>query len=546
MDESGWDSQELRLCAGMTRGSRVWDGVQSHPGRSGTAWRFPVSWLASLAWLLTGVLGCGPPEREHRLAAFVAESGPQVLLSRGSGPPTSRIVVTGSGFVPGATAEIGWDGGDVATVMVDADGSMMANIVVPAAALPGFHLVGVRTGDGGAETQFLMRTNWPQLGFFPSRSGVNRFENVLGVENVAALAPRWSVKHGAQWITPVVATGRVYAPSTNGVLYAYDAASGRPLWVAETDGTSNPVSHRGLSTPAAAYGKVFVASREGAVYAFAARTGARLWKVPLSGRSTSAVVVADGLVYATTTEGTLAAMAEGGCGEAVCSPSWSTEVGGSNPTAPTVAHGKVFVAADGVGVRVFPAVDCSSAPCAPLESLETLGTSHGWLAIARERLAVQAQVNGQAMLLVFDLGTKKPLWQVDLGSARTEGMNGLAALAYDTVFVTASQAGPEGQGELRAYDLADGRLRWVFGFPAAPESTFDGMLSAPTVAGPLLFAASNDTQETFVFRRVCLETAGCAPLAKLPGGWQASAAIVADGQVYVSTVGGDLRAWSLP
>jgi quinohemoprotein ethanol dehydrogenase len=103
--------------------------------------------------------------------------------------------------------------------------------------------------------------------------------------NVGSLGLAWQAELGTmrgQEATPVVVDGVLYTSGVAGRAYAFDAASGRPLWAFEPEvdmqvnrTTCCDMVNRGV---AVARGKVFVASLDGWMYALDARTGAVVWK----------------------------------------------------------------------------------------------------------------------------------------------------------------------------------------------------------------------------------------------------------------------------
>ena len=76
--------------------------------------------------------------------------------------------------------------------------------------------------------------------------------------------------------TPAVANGAVYFGSTDGNVYAVDAATGRQRWAFATES-------RVASSPAVSGGLVYVESYDGALYALNAATGKPVWKFETAG-----------------------------------------------------------------------------------------------------------------------------------------------------------------------------------------------------------------------------------------------------------------------
>ncbi|CAN5236740.1 hypothetical protein BH20ACT24_BH20ACT24_08840 [soil metagenome] len=95
----------------------------------------------------------------------------------------------------------------------------------------------------------------------------------------------------ARSITTVLALLVLAVGSTDGYMYAFEAATGDVLWQTPHDGgtsTKNPILANGV---------VYVGSLGDSVYAFDAMTGETLWS-NLAGESPSEVIVTDGTLYA--------------------------------------------------------------------------------------------------------------------------------------------------------------------------------------------------------------------------------------------------------
>ena len=134
---------------------------------------------------------------------------PTVTLSVKSGPPTTNLNVSGSGFPAFALIDIHFDTTDLALVNANGSGGFSKiHILVPAAALPGKHWVSAeeRSTETGAQMPFTVYTNWAQFHFAPNHSGLNPYENVLSATTAGNLGLRWSyTPGGAVESSPAVA-----------------------------------------------------------------------------------------------------------------------------------------------------------------------------------------------------------------------------------------------------------------------------------------------------------------------------------------------------
>ncbi len=80
----------------------------------------------------------------------------------------------------------------------------------------------------------------------------------------------WINAIGASVTSPVITNGVVYVGSSDGVVYALNAATGTKLWNYVTGSTVS-------SSLAVVNGVVYVASNDGNLYALNAASGSKLW-----------------------------------------------------------------------------------------------------------------------------------------------------------------------------------------------------------------------------------------------------------------------------
>jgi outer membrane protein assembly factor BamB len=234
------------------------------------------------------------------LAAGISFGKPAVSLSRKSGPPTSKLLVSGSGYKPYAEIDIYFDTKDEAKAIANGSGSFSKiSIEAPASALPGKHWVSAvqRPGDAGAQAPFLVNTNWSQFHFTPNHRGLNPYENVLSTHTVGNLSLLWTYTTGGPVQSPpIVANGVVYIGSNDGNVYALKASTGTLLWSFPT-GEVMPVS----PALAVSNGEVYVGSNSGGgpfpFYALQASTGAVLWSYGTAVGVSSPPTIVNGVVY---------------------------------------------------------------------------------------------------------------------------------------------------------------------------------------------------------------------------------------------------------
>jgi outer membrane protein assembly factor BamB len=195
--------------------------------------------------------------------------------------------------------------------------------------------------------------------------------------------------------SPAVAGDKAYVGSTDGKLYAFDANGANncgggttktcfPLWTASTGFIID-------SSPAVANGIVYVGSQDGKLYAFDAATGAPIWRTSYTGGSVlSSPAVANGIVYVGSEGGNLrafdatgsSAQCSGTGAGRTCNPLWTAITGTIPPNAvdssPAVANGVVYVGSNEDDIYAFDAagnVNCSTTggvkTCASLWSAPT-------------------------------------------------------------------------------------------------------------------------------------------------------------------------------
>ena len=126
---------------------------------------------------------------------------------------------------------------------------------------------------------------WTSPGGDPGKSHFSPL-TAINPANVARLGLAWSADLGTDRVleaTPVMVGGVLYTSGVAGRVYAFDAASGHPLWqfTPDLDMQVNrwvccDQANRGV---AVADGRVYVGALDGWLYALDAKTGAVAWKV---------------------------------------------------------------------------------------------------------------------------------------------------------------------------------------------------------------------------------------------------------------------------
>jgi outer membrane protein assembly factor BamB len=298
-----------------------------------------LSGLHPLAGLLLACLLLSP----------ISSATPSINLSKKSGPPTSRILVSGRGFEPNVGVDIFFDTKDKALVVTNAKGEFHdSRIYAPRSARPGEHWVTAleRNNDKGAQRSFLVQTDWSQFHFDSDGTRLNPHENVLNPRTAGSLSVKWSYNtYDAVYSSPAVANGVVYIGSHNGYVYALDARTGAKLWEYLTDGHV-------ASSPAVGDGVVFIGSENGTMYALKARTGKLLWSHGIAFDAFSEPTLADGIVYIGSGDPDYSVHAlNARTGKQL----WSYHTGSYITSSPAIANGVVYVGSWDNNVYAFNA-----------------------------------------------------------------------------------------------------------------------------------------------------------------------------------------------
>ncbi len=141
----------------------------------------------------------------------------------------------------------------------------------------------------------------------------------------------WSVEtRGSVYSQPVVKNDRVFAGTSGGSVYAFDAKSGEELWQIVTKGEYQ-------TSPAVANGRVFVGSSNHHLYAINAKSGDIIWSFETGDGVISNPAVVKKRVFFGSKDGNLYAL-DTKSGEKV----WSFETGNEGYSAPAVSGGRVF------------------------------------------------------------------------------------------------------------------------------------------------------------------------------------------------------------
>jgi outer membrane protein assembly factor BamB len=175
-------------------------------------------------------------------------------------------------------------------------------------------------------------SNTTMFGYDLQRTHFNPSEHILGTASVSHLVSYWTASTGSYILSsPTVANGIVYVGSSDELLYALDAKTGKRLWlhVAKDDVGSSAAIANGI---------VFAGSEDRNVYAFDARTGKPIWTASTGATIHSSPAVANGVVYVGSQDHKLYAF-DAHTGAML----WSYTTGDVVDSSPAVVNGVVYV-----------------------------------------------------------------------------------------------------------------------------------------------------------------------------------------------------------
>jgi outer membrane protein assembly factor BamB len=330
--------------------------------------------------------------------------------------------------------------------------------------------------------------DWPQVG--------GNAAHVPGHPAAAAhIVPVWTASTGEgsgyrQRVTapPVVAGERVVAMDSDGVVSAFDLATGRRLWRTPTRPPKDRSTNVGGGV-AASVSYVWAATGRAEVLAMDAATGKVLWRQPLGAPARSAPTAADGRLYVTTLDDKLLAF-DAGTG----APGWSYS-GGSlvqttllSASSPAVADGFVvagFSSGDIAAVRVDTGAfvwNDTVASAYAQTSLVDLATVNAAPVVDQGRVFA---IGDNGVFVCDDLRSGRRLWERDVSGAQ------MPWLAGGSLFVVTEEQA------LAALDARDGQPYWVralerYHNPA--KQTGPVRWAGPLLAGGRLFVVSSDRQ----------------------------------------------------
>ncbi len=295
-----------------------------------------------------------------------------------------------------------------------------------------------------------VNADWPQAGNSPSK-----FYGHLALSAAPARIWSQSLTGNSQRqrlaASPVIGGGLLFAMDSDGVVHAYDAATGTPRWTqsfkVKGDGSTS-VFGGGASFDS---DKVYITTGVGEVAALDAKTGKMLWKVKPAGPLRGSPTVAFDSVYVMTQDNKLIAL-NAPDGALLWDESGSSGLSGIfGVAAPTVGQGSV-IAGYSTGELVAYRYENGRTLWSDALARTSLSTSVGVLTdidagpiIDSGKLYALGQGGRMA---AYELITGQRIWELNLAGISTP------AVAGDWIFTLTDDA------KLLCISRSTGKVRW--------------------------------------------------------------------------------------
>lgn len=252
--------------------------------------------------------------------------------------------------------------------------------------------------------------------------------------------------------TPVIGDGRLYVMDTEGVVHAFDAASGARLWnhsfAVKGDG-SNAVFGGGVSYDS---GRVYVTTGVGEVAALEAATGNQVWSKKPAGPLRGSPTVAFNSVYVMSQDNQIVALNTADGAQTWNESGSLTQAGVFGVAAPAAGQGTV-IAGYSSGELVAYRYENGRQLWSDALARTSISTEVGSLTdvdadpiIDRGRVYALGQGGRMA---AYELVSGQRIWELNLAGISTP------AVAGDWVFTL------DDRGEILAIARSSGRVRWL-------------------------------------------------------------------------------------
>lgn len=333
--------------------------------------------------------------------------------------------------------------------------------------------------------------------------------------------------------SPVAGGGKIYAVGTDGVISAFDKATGARLWSRGDEGLTKDQAPSafggGVSFEA---GKLYATNGVGEVRALNADTGEVLWKVKPAGPLRGSPTIAFGQLFVMTQDNQLISLNTAD-GTLVWDESGSnTQSGVFGVAAPAAGQGTIvagYSSGELTAYRYENGRSLWSDALARTNISTTVGTITD---IDADPIIDSGRVYalGQGgRMAAYELVTGQRIWELNLAGISTP------AIAGEWIFTLTDDA------RLLAIARSSGRVRWISQLQRyRDEDDKKGPIfwTGPVLAGSQLWVASSRGE---VWRVSAGE--GSATLFADVGAAVSLAPVVADGVLYVLDDAGTIHAW---
>ena len=251
---------------------------------------------------------------------------------------------------------------------------------------------------------------------------------------------------------PVIGGGRLYAVGSDGVVSAFDAASGASVW------THTPAVDRDLRSAvfgggvSYADGRVYVTDGTGEVEALDAATGASVWKVKPAGPLRGSPTVDFGSIYVMTQDNQIVAL-DAASGQLQWQESASTAASGVFGVAAPAAGQGTVIAGFSSGELIAYRYENGRTLWADALARTNISTTVGALTdIDADPIIDSGRVYalGQGgRMAAYELVTGQRIWELNLAGISTPALSG------DWIFTLTDDA------RLLAIARASGKVRWI-------------------------------------------------------------------------------------
>ncbi|WP_420821333.1 PQQ-binding-like beta-propeller repeat protein [Pseudopontixanthobacter vadosimaris] len=287
---------------------------------------------------------------------------------------------------------------------------------------------------------------------------------------------------------PVVGNGRLYVVDTSGVVRAFDAAGGAPVWTYRMAVASNLEASAFGGGASYADGRVYATNGVGEVVALNASTGEEVWKVKPAGPLRGAPTIAFGSVYVMTQDNQIYAL-DAATGEEQWQESGAgTQAGVFGVAAPAAGQGTV-IAGYSSGELAAYRYENGRVLWADALARTSISTQVGSLTdIDADPIIQDGRVYalGQGgRMAAYELVTGQRIWELNLAGISTP------AVAGEWIFTLTDDA------RLLAIARSTGKVRWMTQLPRyRNEEDRKGQIfwTGPVLAGSQLWIANSEGQ----------------------------------------------------